>query len=411
MMQPLIRNLEIDSSLGMLLVVMAHSFMNFGFIGRVVSAQSLPRHQVEAARLDGARDSTIRRLIELPQQRAAITSAALLVALYSATSYGLVLLVGGGLETLETQIAMAALQRLDLVTASQLALAQTGLTLLFFVIALRLGSNPGVLNRVGNSLLKTTWINQLLGLTLTALVTLGLGVVLALSLNASNLFENYVNLGSRGSRSLLNISVVEAATNSLRNLFVVILIAVPVALIVAGRKRQSLLVLLPLGISPVVIGLFALVGSGYLPREISSSWILLPLVQALFAIPLAYQILRPARAGFDSALIDAAKLDGANRSQSLRYIELPLLAKPIYLALAFSGLSSLGEFGAASFLAFGSGETLPLVMFRLASRPGQENFGMAMAAATIYILITVCIVGLSSRSTDTESQVHQGVGR
>jgi thiamine transport system permease protein len=64
-------------------------------------------------------------------------------------------------------------------------------------------------------------------------------------------------------------------------------------------------------------------------------------------------------------------------------------------------MSSLGEFGAASFLAFGSDETLPIVMFRLASRPGGENFGMAMAAGAIYIMLTAWIVWLSSRPSQT----------
>jgi thiamine transport system permease protein len=187
-------------------------------------------------------------------------------------------------------------------------------------------------------------------------------------------------------------------------MFVVLLVAVVVAYLWAGRLKQSYIVLLPIGISSVVIGLGALILSGYLPRELSSSWLLVPLVQSLIAIPLAYQILRPARRSFDAELLDAAKLDGAGRFRTLSQIELPLMRKPLATAMAFVGMSSLGEFGAATFLAFGSQETLPIVMFRLASRPGSENFGMAMAAGAIYILLTAWIIWLSSKPSRIQHQ-------
>jgi thiamine transport system permease protein len=201
------------------------------------------------------------------------------------------------------------------------------------------------------------------------------------------------------------VSVVEATGNSLRNMIVVLLIALPTAYLWAGRKKNSYLILLPIGVSSVVIGLSALVLSGYLSRELSSSWLVVPVVQSLIAIPLAYQIIRPARRSLDRELLDAAALDGVSVLQRVRLIELPLIARPLSTALAFVGMSSLGEFGAASFLAFGSQETLPIVMFRLASRPGGDNFGMAMAAGAIYILLTAWIVWLSSRPSQNARQL------
>lgn len=164
-----------------------------------------------------------------------------------------------------------------------------------------------------------------------------------------------------------------------------------VAWLLSG-KRLGLGVLAPIGISPVVIGLLALVISGYLPSSISGSWLLLPIVQSVFLIPLAYQIVSPARKSMSGELLEAAKLDGANGIQLFGLIELPTLRKPLLAAVAITGLGSLGEFGAASFLAYGSEATLPLVMFRLMSRPGAENLGMAMAAASIFILLALLVV-------------------
>jgi thiamine transport system permease protein len=153
--------------------------------------------------------------------------------------------------------------------------------------------------------------------------------------------------------------------------------------------------LIPIGISPVVVGLLTLALAGYLPRSLTSSWILLPLIQVLFALPVAYQILRPSRLAIDPELLEASRLDGAGRYRTAAFIELPLLRKSIGLAIAFGAMVSIGEFGAASFLAFGSNETLPIVLFKLLSRPGEVNLGMAMAVAAIYILISAYVIWLS----------------
>lgn len=399
-------DLQVNSEIGMPLIVLAHAFMNIGFVGKVVASSTIPSEQVEAARLDGAKDSSIRKLIQLPQQSSAIAGAGLLVALYSATSFGLVLLLGSGtVRTLETEIADSALQRLDLGQAGVLAILQTLLTLALFLMASRFSTGGFNLNQVGRSTLRAGFVSSLGAGFYIAVVLLVLGSVVVRALDSHQPFLNFANLDSQGTRSLLNVSVVEATGNSLRNLGVVLLIAIPIAYLWAGRSRNSFFILLPIGISSVVIGLAALVLSGYLPREFSSSWLLVPIVQSLIAVPLAYQILRPARKSLDKELLDAAALDGATGFQRLRLVELPLLAKPLSVTLAFVGMSSLGEFGAASFLAFGSNETLPLVMFRLASRPGGDNFGMAMAAGAIYILLTAWIVWLSSRPSQTARQL------
>ena len=404
---PLTSALEVDSGIGILLVVIAHAFMNIGFVGRVVAGSALPQEQVEAAKLDGASDALVRREIQLPQQFPAIMGAALLVALYSATSFGLVLLIAGGrVRTLETEIAQAALYRLDLNQAAMLAVLQTLLTVALFAVSRRFSGGGFQLDQLGRSPLRPSLISQLVGMLYTAVVLFVFLQILLRAFDATTVFGNFSNLSSQGTRSLLNVSVVEATLNSGRNMVVVLMIALTCGYLLAGRTKQSLIVLLPIGISSVVIGLGALVLSGYLPRELSSSWILVPIVQSLIAIPLAYQILRPARRAFDSELLDAAKIDGAGFFRTLARVELPLLRRPLTTAIAFVGMSSIGEFGAASFLAFGSQETLPIVMFRLASRPGSENFGMAMAAGAIYILLTAWIIWLSSKPSRSQRQEH-----
>ena len=201
----------------------------------------------------------------------------------------------------------------------------------------------------------------------------------------------------------MNLSVVEALGNSLRNLVVAVVISLVFAWWLSA-KRVGLAVLMPIGISPVVIGLTALVVTGYLPQAIAGSWLVLPIVQSIFLTPLAYQIIAPARRSLSTDLLDAARLDGARGLKLFGWVELPVLARPLTAALALVSLGSLGEFGAARFLAYGSDQTLPLVMFRLMSRPGGENLGMAMVAASGFILVAIAVVWLVASVNPRDSE-------
>ena len=399
----------INSTTGIFWIVGAHVFMNAGFIASVVSANQVPKNQLEAAGLDGAGAIRIRALIELPQQLPGIVSASLLVSLYSATSYGLVLTLGQAeVETLETAVATAALRELDLISAGALALLQTLLTLGLFLLARSLSAEPSPLFGEQESFARGSKLGAAMAVLLLLAVAVVIGGVLVRAVTLGPGFvENLANLTGRGTRDLLNISVLDAALNSLRNLAVAAAVAIPVSWLAAGRSKASYLVLLPVGISPVVFGLVFLVLSGYLPVELSSSWLIVPFVQSLFLIPLSYQVLRPARQSVSNDLKDAAVMDGAVGLKMFRFVEGPLIRRPLGVAAAFVALGSLGEFGAASFLAYGSQATLPLVMFRLISRPGEENLGMAMAAASLFILLVVLVVIFISGDSRNQHRDHQ----
>jgi thiamine transport system permease protein len=394
---------EVNSKTGILIILVAHTFMNFGFIARSVANSPITNEQIESARLEGASDLKIRYWVELPQLRPQLAAASLLVALYSATSFGLIRVLGNGfVETLETEIAEAALVRLDLDMAWQLASLQTLLTLLLFFMFRHLGAAPANLDESAHLRLRVTPIDKVIAVGSLAITSVILLTILFGALDGPGLLSNISHLASTGERDLLNITVVNAALNSLRNAGIVVAIALPIAYLVARRHKESGWVLLPIGISPVVVGLATLALSGYLPRELTSSWVLLPLVQLVFALPVAYQILRPALRNLDPGILDAAKLDGASNLQRIFSVELPQVRRSVGLAVAFAAMVSIGEFGTASFLAFGENETLPIVLFRLLSRPGEENLGMAMTASALYILLAACVIWFSIRANRTE---------
>jgi thiamine transport system permease protein len=261
------------------------------------------------------------------------------------------------------------------------------------------GGTPTALDEIAPSLIVPNRFEKVLGALLSGAVLIAIAVVVSRAMEGEGLLQNLWNLSTKGERNVLNITVLEASINSLRNAAVVMLVSVPIAYLLARRRRASSWILIPIGISPVVVGLATLALVGSLPRVLTSSWVLLPLVQVLFALPVVFQILRPARMGIDPELLEASRIDGASKLQTMRMIELPLLKKSVTLAITFSAMVSIGEFGAASFLAFGSNETLPIVMFKLLGRPGSENHGMAMTVAAIYILLAAYVIWLSLKPT------------
>ena len=401
---------------GFIGILLAHVFLNMGLVIRAVGSRiaGLDEHQIEAAKLDGADGIRLWREIIYPQLKSTIAASAVLVFLYSATSFGIIRLLGAGsIDTIETEIFVEALRNLDVAEASRLAFVQTLITIAAFAVSIRLGnisidSDSGMVSN-----LKISDIPLLIfaGLTVLALYLIPTAsiYVKAFSYEGSLSFQNFTNLAGTGTRDLLNISVVEAGGNSLRNMLIASVVSMLIAVAVAraSKERQFLALpfLLPLGISAVVIGLGFLVGFAGIPllSELRASWIIVPLSQVVISLPLAIRLLQSAFSSIPRELTESAELDGARDSQRLRMIELPLIAPAWRNVLAFVALISLGEFSAASFLASGDQATVTTLLFRLASRPGGENFGMAMATSALVILISLLVLALANTRKRSDS--------
>ncbi len=58
---------------------------------------------------------------------------------------------------------------------------------------------------------------------------------------------------------------------------------------------------------------------------------------------------------------------------------------------------SLGEFGATSFLARTDAPTVPVLIGRLLSRPGEANVGQAAALSVVLVALTGAVMALTER--------------
>src|SRR5690606_5747893 len=91
-----------------------------------------------AARTLGASPWRVLTRITLPMMRDALASAASLVFLFCATSFGVVIVLGGGaVRTLETEVYVRVSQLLDLRAAAVLSLVQLAIVGLVIVLTAR----------------------------------------------------------------------------------------------------------------------------------------------------------------------------------------------------------------------------------------------------------------------------------
>lgn len=413
-------------------IIAAHVFVNYSLIVRTVGGvwSTMDNETEEAAELAGAGRLRTFISITLPQIKTAIISASALVFLFCSSSYGIILILGGGMvRSVETEIASAALTYLDLPKASALALLQTAITVVAFVISENLAKHPIGIEQVTESELRPAPDKRdlpaalITGAVVVALVTIPLLLVMVKAFGTSSGFgfDNFLNLTGRGERDLLNISVGQATLNTLRNVAISAILSVGFGSLVSyllsrtHRSRSArlsnrvldILFLLPIGISSVVLGFGYLITFGDGPLPIRTSWLVVPLVQSLMALPLVIRLIYPALISIGAEHREAAALAGANSRQTWWHIESGIIRNVNLTAIGFALIASIGEFGAASLLAFGDQATLPTVLFALISRPGATNFGMAMAVCSILIALTFSLV--LAVSTQRPRRLRQGV--
>jgi thiamine transport system permease protein len=141
--------------------------------------------------------------------------------------------------------------------------------------------------------------------------------------------------------------------------------------------------MLPLGVSAVTLGFGFLITLGRPPLDLRDWPLLIPVAQALVALPLVVRVLAPVLSGIDDRLRQAAATLGASPYRTMLVVDLPVVWRPLLAAAGFAFACSMGEFGATSFLVRDDRPTLPVVIFRLLGRPGDLNYGMALAAAVV----------------------------
>lgn len=396
-------------------IVLGLAFFNVSVVVRVVGAawESLDPRPAEAAAALGASPVQVFRTVTLPALRPAVVSAASVVFLFCAAGFGVVLTLGGlQYATVETEIYLLTTNLLDLQAAAALSLLQLLVVTVLLATAGRLRAvpDPSVSRVVVRARRPRGSDAPVLLVTGLALLFVAVPVVTlvtgSLQVDGSWSLGNYRALTSTGDQQALLVPVTEALSFSLRTAvdatWMSLLLGLLVAVVVSRRSRSRAerrvraaldgFFMLPLGVSAVTVGFGFLITLDRPPLDLRDSPLLVPIAQALVALPLVVRTLVPVLQGVDDRQRQAAASLGAGPLRAALTVDLPVVWRPLLAAAGFAFAVSLGEFGATSFLARDEQPTVPIVIFRLIGHPGAMNYGMALAASVVLAATTALVM-------------------
>ena len=403
-------------------VVAAMVFFNISLVARQVGGlwQMLDPRTVEAARSLGASRVRAFFTITLPALTPAIGGSAGLVFLYCSTAYSLVRTLGTpGVGTLETEVFRQTQTFLDLRTAAVFSALQVVFVLASVWMTQRLAHKTTTALRLQQphrqKLSRADWLP--LTITIFAVVCLILWPMCSLlerSLATEDGYSlhNYRLLAtSSGSGFAGGATAAQALEHSVKIAFDATIICLVMSILIAllitrqvkhpalarGQQLLDVFIMLPMGVSSVTIGFGFLVSIHAWNPQLGQSGVLVPLAQAVVVLPLVVRSLIPILSAVDPKQRQAAAVLGASPARILRTIDGPYLLRAVGLAAGLSFSVAMGEFGATSFLASPEYQTLPVYIVRLLSRPGADNFGMALAGAVILGIVASIALLLGER--------------
>jgi len=395
-------------------ILVAHAFFNVAVVVLIVSTfwASLDRRVSEAAATLGAGPWRSFREITLPLLAPTLAAAGAIVFLFSFTSFGIVLILGGpAYSTIEAEIYNQAVRIFDLRAAAILSFVQLLCVGLAVWITLTLEARAGasralrserdVLRKPSTARERGVVIGSLGVLALFLGLPLAVLVERSLSVGGGYGLDAYRAL-SRPTSALL-ATPWEAVWNSIVYAAAATVIAVVIgglaAFAVAGSKGPralDVLLMLPLGASAVMLGFGFVIAFDSAPIDFRAAPWIVPVVQALVAIPFVVRIVAPTLRAIDERQREAATVLGASPGRVRREIDLPIVGRALTVAAGFAFAISLGEFGATVFLARPDNPTLPVAIIRFLSRPGEPNAAQAYALAVVLMGVTtvsILVVG------------------
>ncbi len=228
-------------------------------------------------------------------------------------------------------------------------------------------------------------------------------------------FDNYARvLGSAGFQNAL----VQTLGYVVATLALELLLAMPIALLLqrptTGRKALRLVVAVPLMRAPVVAALawrflfsneYGLVNTGLAALGIDGpSWFADPwfaratilIANGWLALPFVVLVLLAGLANVPGDLLEAARMDGANRWQSFFRIVLPLLRPAILIILVIRLADAFRVFDAVYVLTGGgpgnSTEVLSSYLYRLLFT--NTDFAGGAAVTVLFVLIVGATAGV-----------------
>jgi thiamine transport system permease protein len=385
-------------------ILIAHVFFNLPLAARFLLA-ALDRIPAEywltSANL-GMGGGAVFRLIEWPVIRRVLPGIAGLVFMLCATSFTIVLTLGGGpaATTIEVAIYQALRFDFDPERAVLLAVLQILVTASLLWLISLFGRPPEEGMTAGRAIRRFDGRRRRLA---DGLVILVFALFTAAPLAATLVSGLSADLGRLALDPLLHRALLTSLAIAFASACLSLAIALPIVLVprLAETGEAGIATRLMGRALPAVGSLILLVP----PVVVATGWFLVlrifgetgrfapavvTVLNALMALPFVVRVLEPA---YRTHLARTARLAlslGVTGLHRLRWIDLPALKKPLLTAFAFAMALSLGDLGAVAIFGAEGFTTLPWLLFsRMASYRTADAAGIALLLGTICLLLTL----------------------
>ncbi len=389
-------------------ILIAHVFFNLPLATRLllVHFERVPAETWRLATQLNLPPSTIFRLIEWPVIRSGLPGIATLVFMLCIASFTVVLTLGGGprATTIEVAIYQALRFDFDPARAVVLGLVQIGLCAVLVVLAGRFASDMHAAPGLNRRIVRPDLAAVPLRIADTAIIILAALFVTSpmLAVIVSGLAAGLTRLAADPLvwRALATSAAIAVSS-------AILSVAAAWSLAAAGRDNRD---------NPIAASLFATVSgiAGNLilvapPVVLAAGWFVLlhrvaavetiapgmvVAINALMALPFALRILSPAiaRAHADHDRLCASL--GLTGWPRLRFVDLPVLKRPLALALAFAAALSIGDLGVIALFGSQDFTTLPLLLYQ---RFGSYRIDDASGLALILMVLCLGLIALAER--------------
>lgn len=391
------------------IILVAHVVYEYTIVVRLVSTlwANLDPHVTEAAHVLGASPRRSFLRVTLPLLLPAIAAAAALVFLFTFTSFGVILILGGvQFSTLEVEIYTLTAKLFRLPLAAALALVQIAVTFLVLLAYARLQeaatTRMPLASRKEKSPRSTRRGDRFLMAAAAGVVLLVISPLLALLVRSfvgpeGPTLSGYAAVFTNERNSYFFISPLTAARNSLTFALAAVALALPLGTAAAyalrakrawWRSPLDALYMLPLGVSSITLGFGFLIGLRLGPVDLRATWVPIVLAHTLIAYPFVLRVVLSTLRAIQPQMRDAARVLGATPLRVLWNVELPILSRALLVGAVFAFAVSLGEFGATLLLNRPEYTTMPVAIFRYLGQPGASNLAEALAMSSVLMLVS-----------------------
>lgn len=402
---------QVNGVNGLVFILLAHIMFNYSIVIRIVSVvwENIDERLLEVASILGANWMDIFSRIILPILYPAILSAAILVFMFSFTSFGVVLMLGGyEYSTLEVLIYQLTTKMFRLETAAIIAIVQILIIYIFLyinsVLQQKFIRDNGLSYR--RIVKKEKLVNSKSFIVLFSIVILVFVMLLPLValvdriiFISGNYLESFINLFKFREHSYFFISPWLAIFNSLKfaliSSFISVLIGGIASYYLSSKKKQNRInlidafLMLPLGIPAVVLGLGFLLAYSYYPIDLRGSWVVIVLAHSIIGYPFVIRSILPMINNIPSNLYDSANVLGGSTIYIFRTITIPLIWRGVLVGTIFAFAVSIGEFGSSLILYRKDLVTIPVAIYRYLGQPGDANLSAGLAMSLILVSVVL----------------------